>query len=166
MNKEFVEKYIPFAQTVAKRLYYELNWKGGTNFDLDDFISYGIIGLIEASEKYNGKVKFETYARYRIRGTILDKLRRIPKLKTVPFPDYDIKDENAINPITLTEKNDFKEFLKRGLTKPEQMIIELYYYKRFTLKETRNVIGLSEGRIDQIHKNLKNKLESKFTNGA
>lgn len=45
--------------------------------DKDDLIEYGILGLIEAAEKYDSKsnAKFGTYALSRIRGAILDHLR-------------------------------------------------------------------------------------------
>ena len=45
--------------------------------DKDDLIEYGILGLIEAAEKYDSKkeTKFGTYAISRIRGAILDYLR-------------------------------------------------------------------------------------------
>ena len=47
--------------------------------DLDDLISYGNIGLIDAIEKYdiNRGVKFETYASIRIRGAIIDEIRKL-----------------------------------------------------------------------------------------
>lgn len=45
--------------------------------DKEDLIEYGILGLIEAAEKYDSKsnAKFGTYALSRIRGAILDHLR-------------------------------------------------------------------------------------------
>ncbi len=50
----------------------------GQNKEIDDLIGYGILGLIDAIEKYDYKkgVKFETYASYRIRGSIIDQLRK------------------------------------------------------------------------------------------
>ncbi|MBE3582943.1 MAG: RNA polymerase sigma factor WhiG [Limnochordaceae bacterium] len=47
------------------------------NVEMDDLISYGIFGLLDAVEKFDPKkgVKFETYAIARIRGAILDGLR-------------------------------------------------------------------------------------------
>jgi RNA polymerase sigma factor FliA len=47
--------------------------------DRDDLISYGQFGLIEAIEAYDLErgVKFETYAVARIRGSIIDELRKI-----------------------------------------------------------------------------------------
>ena len=45
--------------------------------DQEDLIEYGIVGLIEAAEKFDTSknAKFKTYAMYRIRGSILDYLR-------------------------------------------------------------------------------------------
>jgi len=45
--------------------------------DREDLINVGIIGLMEALEKFdrNRNVQFETFARFRIRGAILDELR-------------------------------------------------------------------------------------------
>lgn len=45
--------------------------------DQDDLVESGIVGLIEAAEKYDASknAKFKTYALYRIRGSILDYLR-------------------------------------------------------------------------------------------
>lgn len=47
--------------------------------DRDDLVSYGMFGLIDAIEKFDlGKgVKFETYAVSRIRGNIIDELRKV-----------------------------------------------------------------------------------------
>lgn len=47
-------------------------------FDKDDLYSYGIIGLIEAIERFKPQhgVKFETFATLRIRGQIIDTIRK------------------------------------------------------------------------------------------
>jgi RNA polymerase sigma factor for flagellar operon FliA len=47
--------------------------------DVDDLMSMGFIGLMDAAEKFDPArgVKFETYAEFRIRGSILDELRRL-----------------------------------------------------------------------------------------
>jgi RNA polymerase sigma factor FliA len=49
------------------------------NLDIDDLYSAGVIGLIEAAAKFNPakKVKFLSYAQFRIRGAILDSLRAL-----------------------------------------------------------------------------------------
>ncbi len=48
-----------------------------SNIELDDLISSGVIGLMDAIEKYDPTRdnKFKTYAEFRIRGAILDELR-------------------------------------------------------------------------------------------
>ncbi|OFZ78305.1 MAG: RNA polymerase subunit sigma [Bdellovibrionales bacterium RIFOXYD1_FULL_53_11] len=60
-------KYI--AQKIAARL--------PANIELDDLMSSGVIGLMDAIDKYdaNRDNKFKTYAEFRIRGAILDELR-------------------------------------------------------------------------------------------
>ena len=51
----------------------------GYNVDYEDLVSYGIFGLIDAIDKFDclKKVKFETYASLRIRGAILDQIRKM-----------------------------------------------------------------------------------------
>ncbi|NLT17265.1 MAG: FliA/WhiG family RNA polymerase sigma factor [Clostridiales bacterium] len=50
----------------------------GNHNDYDDLFSCGVIGLMDAIEKYDVKrnVKFETYAVRRVRGEILDSMRK------------------------------------------------------------------------------------------
>lgn len=49
------------------------------NVEYDDLVGYGVFGLIDAIDKFDsGKnVKFETYASLRIRGAILDQIRKM-----------------------------------------------------------------------------------------
>ncbi len=51
----------------------------GYNVEYDDLVSYGIFGLIDAIDKFDNMkaVKFETYASLRIRGAILDQIRKM-----------------------------------------------------------------------------------------
>lgn len=51
----------------------------GYNVEYEDLVSYGVFGLIDAIDKFDtGKeVKFETYASLRIRGAILDQIRKM-----------------------------------------------------------------------------------------
>lgn len=50
----------------------------GNYVDVEDLISFGMLGLIKAIEKFDTEkgVTFETYATYRIRGEIIDYMRR------------------------------------------------------------------------------------------
>lgn len=69
-----IEEYAPLVKVVAGRM----NLQFGFAVEFDDLVSYGIFGLIDAVSKFNPElnVKFETYASLRIRGTILDQLRK------------------------------------------------------------------------------------------
>lgn len=71
---ELIIKYVPLVKTIVLRM--------AVRFPIDvadkeDLINVGIIGLMSALEKYDAtrNVQFETYARFRIRGAVLDELR-------------------------------------------------------------------------------------------
>ncbi len=76
-----LEYYLPFVKHTAEHIYINLPDK----VELDDLISAGIFGLMDAIDAYdpNRGVKFETYCTPRIRGAILDELRNmdwVPRL--------------------------------------------------------------------------------------
>lgn len=75
LREQIIVEYAPLVKVVAGRLSMYL----GYNVEYDDLVGYGIFGLIDAIDKFdNGKaVKFETYASLRIRGAILDQIRKM-----------------------------------------------------------------------------------------
>jgi RNA polymerase sigma factor for flagellar operon FliA len=70
-----VEKYLPLVATVMGRLAMTLP----DHVDHDDLYSVGLVGLLQALRHYDPTcgTSFETYARVRIRGSMLDELRRM-----------------------------------------------------------------------------------------
>jgi len=68
-----IMKYASFVKYVAGRIAVNLP----SNVEFDDLVSYGILGLIDAIDKYDTErnIKFKTYAKTRIRGAIFDELR-------------------------------------------------------------------------------------------
>jgi RNA polymerase sigma factor for flagellar operon FliA len=74
-REEIVHKYLHLVKYVAGRISVNLP----PNVELNDLINDGILGLIDAIEKYDDSrgVKFETYAITRINGAILDALRSL-----------------------------------------------------------------------------------------
>lgn len=72
---KIILEYAPLVKIVAGRLSIYL----GYNVEYDDLVGYGIFGLIDAIDKYDFEkgVKFETYASLRIRGAILDQIRKM-----------------------------------------------------------------------------------------
>ena len=75
IREKLILEYAPLVKLVAGRLSMYL----GYNVEYEDLVSYGIFGLIDAIDKFDfGKtVKFETYASLRIRGAILDQIRKM-----------------------------------------------------------------------------------------
>jgi RNA polymerase sigma factor for flagellar operon FliA len=67
-------KHLPLVKVVATGIRRKLP----AHVDLDDLVQAGAVGLLDAARKYDTgkKVLFETYAKYRIRGAILDSLRK------------------------------------------------------------------------------------------
>lgn len=72
-QEDRVLKYSPLIKFVAHRLAMRLP----THISVQDLISAGVIGLMDALSKYdpNKGVEFKTYAEFRIRGAMLDELR-------------------------------------------------------------------------------------------
>lgn len=75
IREKLILEYAPLVKLVAGRLSMYL----GYNVEYDDLVSYGIFGLIDAIDKFDAgkEVKFETYASLRIRGAILDQIRKM-----------------------------------------------------------------------------------------
>lgn len=75
LREKLILEYAGLVKLVAGRL----NMYLGYAVELDDLVGYGIFGLIDAIDKFDyGKgVKFETYASLRIRGAILDQIRKM-----------------------------------------------------------------------------------------
>lgn len=72
---ELVREHLPLVRTVVGRLAMTLP----SHVDVDDLYSSGLVGLLNATRQYNpqGGSSFEAYARVRIRGAVLDELRRL-----------------------------------------------------------------------------------------
>ena len=73
-QKAFIERY----SDLVKRIAYHLMARLPASVQVDDLIQAGMIGLLEAQQNYDGTkgASFETYAGIRIRGSMLDEIRR------------------------------------------------------------------------------------------
>jgi len=72
-RERVVREYAPLIKYIAQKIASRLP----ANIELDDLMSSGVIGLMDAIDKYDPSRdnKFKTYAEFRIRGAILDELR-------------------------------------------------------------------------------------------
>ncbi len=72
-REEVIKQYSPMIKYVANRIAMRLP----PHIEMDDLVSVGVLGLIDAITKYDPTrgAKFKTYAEFRVRGAILDELR-------------------------------------------------------------------------------------------
>lgn len=198
--------------------------------DLDDLISYGNIGLLDAIEKYDMDkgVKFETYASIRIRGAIIDEIRKLDwvprstrqKFKIVEkaieeventlgrsasmyeianylsIPTEELEEilaqmssyaiismdeqilelvnemsantinQNQLTPEDITVREEIKQSLTKAiesLQERDRLIITLYYYEEFTLKEIGKILNITESRVSQLHTRALSRLKAKLS---
>lgn len=73
-RNELFEKFAPMVRRVAGHLHSRLT----SNIELDDLVQNGMMGLLDAMEKFSGSslIAFEVYAYQRIKGAIMDGLRQ------------------------------------------------------------------------------------------
>ena len=113
----------------------------GYNVEYEDLVSYGVFGLIDAIDKFdlNKDVKFETYASLRIRGSILDQIRKMDWIpRTVRQKRKKI--EEAIRQIeTQTGRNATDEEIAKELGIEETELNEWQVQLNVT-----NVVSLNE----------------------
>jgi RNA polymerase sigma factor for flagellar operon FliA len=75
---EFIEQHERMVHGLANRLRRELSLRG----DLDDLIAFGFGGLLEARHRFDPArgVRFQTFAYHRVRGAMLDGVRKMSQL--------------------------------------------------------------------------------------
>ncbi|MBI3180730.1 MAG: sigma-70 family RNA polymerase sigma factor [Myxococcales bacterium] len=78
-KKQILEKYGPYVRSLAATVRKQFN----AQLELEELISYGQVGLLEAAERFDPKVgaNFLTFAHYRIKGAIFDGLRKMGILR-------------------------------------------------------------------------------------
>ena len=74
-RERLLMEHLPTVRYLARRIHERLP----QHVDLDDLVSAGVVGLIDAFSKFDHgkKVQFKSYAQFRIRGAILDSLRTL-----------------------------------------------------------------------------------------
>lgn len=71
-KEKIIKEFLPYIKYTA----YRLSWKLPPHVTVDDLISVGLMGLMDALQRFEpGKVKLKTYAELRIKGAMIDELR-------------------------------------------------------------------------------------------
>ena len=137
MREQIILEYAPLVKVVAGRLSMYL----GYNVEYEDLVSYGIFGLIDAIDKFDMQkdVKFETYASLRIRGAILDQIRKMDWIPRTVRQKQKKIDEAIRNIEMRTGKNATDEQVAGELGLEQEELTE----RQSRLKIT-NVISLNE----------------------
>ena len=133
-KKDLIIEHLPLVRKVASTIYRRIP-EGVVEFE--ELVNTGVIGLIKAIEKYDSKrAKFSTYAYIKIRGEILDYLRRLdflPRGVRGKLKNGDISElkEEIVTFISIEEKlfeNSERYFVKDVLTSdvlnPEDQVLK------------------------------------------
>ncbi|MCT4507972.1 MAG: FliA/WhiG family RNA polymerase sigma factor [Tepidibacter sp.] len=144
LKKEIILEYINLVKIISGRLY---NYYGA-NIEYDDLMSYGVIGLIDAIEKYDytKNIKFQTYASVRIRGAIIDEIRNLDWIpRSIRQKSKLLKDTYSKLENKLGREPSIKE-ISNELGKDDKEVLKM-------LEETNiyNLVSLEE----ELNENLK-----------
>jgi len=157
-----------------------------------DFFQFGVEGLSEAIDRFDPEfgTKFETYAIQRIRGKIIDELR---KLQIKPRANYQNQDPNKVvyrnvsidqpydadDGFTLSdiipseyelpddeynslEKKELLVQAIKNLNERDRLIITLYYYEHMNYKEISKILEITVSRVSQLHSKIMRELKKKI----
>lgn len=136
-NNINIEEY----RDVVKRIAFGIKARSPASVEIDDLIQVGMIGLMDAFNRYKetGDAKFETYASARIRGAMLDELRKA---------DWSPRQPRSIAKKLDTAMNDLRNLLGRHPVESEMadfMGISLKMYQSLVDKgDVHRIIGLND----------------------
>lgn len=104
-REELVEKYRYYVYSIVKKVRATLP----RNVDFEELVSYGMIGLMEAADRFDPRrgIAFTTFSYYRIRGAIFDGLREMGVLMRSPKGKW-VQREANLNDLVQTAADDSK----------------------------------------------------------
>lgn len=219
-QESIVRHFAPKVKYLALRMKNRLP----RNIELADLVSAGTLGLMESFGKFRPQlgIKFDTYAESRIRGAMLDELRKLDwfprslrrRVRTLDEAIHKLEhlngrspgeDELAVEtgmsvkevreglealhnqyclPLDLLqdsfasqenapEKEPFAQTasqqivdkiaeLIEQLTPREKLVLSLYYTDELNMREAAEVMGITEGRVSQLHSQALSRLRKAF----
>lgn len=147
----------------------------------DELFAAGMYGLMRAARSYDPTkgAGFKTYAYHRIRGSILDDLRRLdflprsmrdrarksgeeaPSVVGIPTDEDGHESLAARQPEVESESSDMRDLLHREIDAlPDKMriVMSMYYREEMKMREIGEKLHLTESRVSQIHSNAVSRL--------
>lgn len=220
-QESIVRHFAPKVKYLALRMKARLP----RNVELSELISAGTLGLMESFGKFRPQmgIKFDTYAENRIRGAMLDELRKLDwfprslrrRVRTLDEAIHKLEHQTGASPseeaLAAETGMDIKEvreglealhnqfclslelmqeslspvecaggeepFAKAAaqelidrvaelieqLTPREKLVLSLYYTDELNMRETAEVMGITEGRVSQLHSQALSRLRKEFT---
>ena len=220
------DELVEVHASLVKRIAYHLISRLPSCVQVEDLIQSGMIGLLEAAKNYDASqgASFETYAGIRIRGSMLDEIRKgdwtprslhrkvreitqaMRQIETekgrdardsevadrlnmsldeyhmilqdasshqiVSFEDVPSRDAAVVDgfsakitgPLESLQEDNIRDVLAKviaSLPEREKLVMSLYYDEELNLRETGEVLGVSESRVCQIHSQALIRLKSK-----
>jgi RNA polymerase sigma factor for flagellar operon FliA len=148
---EDIIDYLPLVKKVAARLMLRLP----AHVEFDDLVGYGVLGLTEALKAFdaNKKVKFSTYAFYRIKGAMLDGLRAadwLPrplrqKIRRLETAREDLKGSLG----RLPDENELASHLGCQANDVESLLIDAQQARTIAFEEKlQNIVSVEQGDQD------------------
>jgi len=141
LKEELVLKYAPLVKNIAERMALRLP----PNICKEELIGPGVLGLFDAIEKFDSRkeIKFRTYANLRIKGAILDELRKMDWIsRSIRRNIHRIEDAMRSLQLKLgREPDDFEV--------AEEMGVDIDSYHRMTMKaQGAGLLSLDEIMLD------------------
>ena len=146
-QEQMVLQYAPLIKYIAARLALRLP----SHISMEDLVSSGLIGLIDAVQKFDSSknINFKTYAEFRIKGAMLDELRSLDWIpRSVRKKSHLI--ENAYVQLQRSlgrpaEAEEVAELLGLELGEFYQLLDETKTVSLIALEEGRKVLGGQAG---------------------
>jgi RNA polymerase sigma factor for flagellar operon FliA len=106
---ELVERYRPYVFSIVKQVTNSFPF----NLDFEELVGYGMVGLLEAADRYDPrrKVSFVTFSHYRIKGAVFDGLRQMGILTRTPNDAW-VRREAVLNDLIQTASDDDNDSLQ------------------------------------------------------
>ncbi len=163
-----IERYVPLARGIARGM----RVAAGALMDADDVGSAASIGLIDAVDRFEpGRgVPFEAYAALRIRGAVIDEVRRIgdrrraedaeTAVRTVSLDDLSEEQRHSFagdDGAEIDARFELEDLCGRvegalaELPARQREVLARYYADALTLREAGRRMGVSEARACQLH---------------
>jgi RNA polymerase sigma factor (sigma-70 family) len=154
--QEAVERYGLWIKRTALYFVNRMPWA-----DVDELIQWGVVGLLEARERFDPSrgAQFGAYAERRIRGAMLDSLRRDGNQARRVNKEPDAILENTIGR-SADEEDPVEHLLRHAndgliaqavktLSERQQLILQLFFVEELNNREIAQALDVSEAYVSK-----------------